>query len=360
MSRRPRLLLDAEALVANYQLLAQTGVQATAAVVKANAYGLGVDWVVPTLVDAGCEIFFVAYPEEGVQVRSLAPSAVIYVFHGMDRSNLELYRAQRLRPCLNSREGIQLASGEGLEPAIHVDTGMHRLGLCVETLAERDIRACSPSLLMSHLVASDQPASPLNMLQRSMFASWVRSLNMTVPRSLANTGGILLGAEYHFEITRPGIGLYGGSPDPSCVWPARAVVSWHAPVLMVQKVDQGASVGYGGTWIADRERVIATCASGYADGLLRTLGNQWCAELHGIRCPLVGRVSMDLIGVDVTEVIEAGFSVGSTDWVELLNARHSVDAMAAAAGTIAYECLTRLGPRFDRFVTHSNQPMESV
>lgn len=360
MSRRPRLLLDAEALVANYRFLAGAGGSVTAAVVKANAYGLGIDWVAPTLVDAGCQVFFVAYPEEGVRVRALAPDATIYVFHGMNASNLDQYRAKRLRPCLNSLECIQLASGQGLEPAIHVDTGMHRLGLCLESLDDQDIRACSPSLLMSHLVASDQSDSPLNASQQTLFTNWVSSLNLSVPCSLANTGGILLGAAYHFDLTRPGIGLYGGSPDPACGWAARPVVSWQAPVLMVQRVEQGASVGYGATWRADRQRVVATCASGYADGLLRTLSNQWCAELHGIRCPLVGRISMDLVGVDVTEVIEAGFSVGPTDWVELLNRRQSVDAMAESAGTVAYECLTRLGTRFERFVTPSNQRMESV
>ncbi|NBS11540.1 MAG: alanine racemase [Gammaproteobacteria bacterium] len=353
MSRKPRLLLNAEALVDNYQLLSNRSTTETAAVVKAHAYGLGVDWVVPTLREGGCQTFFVAYPEEGVRVRGLAPEATIYVFHGLSPSTLALFHAHRLRPCLNSRESLELAAGQRLAPAVHVDTGMHRLGLSIEEVAETALLACVPSLLMSHLVASDQPESPLNGEQLAQFSDWASSLAEPIPRSLANTGGIFLGPAYHFEVTRPGIGLYGGSPDPSCRVPVRPVASWHAPVLMVQKVRAGETVGYGASWRADRDRTIATCATGYADGLLRSLGNRWCAELAGASCPLVGRVSMDLITVDVTEVIESGYHVGTSDWVELLPRQQTIDDMAAAAGTVAYECLTRLGQRFDREVTSS-------
>lgn len=352
MRRRPRLLLSKQALIANYQRLCQLSGHATcAASVKAGGYGLGIAFVAPALWEAGCRIFFVAYLQEAVALRALLPDAVIYVFHGLDSDDVEEFRRLRLRPVLNSREELDLARGARLEPAVHVDTGMQRLGLEFEQIpALHAFLAEEPvSLLMSHLASADRAESAMNAVQLQRFQECVTAFRDRVPSfSLANTAGVLLGPAYHFDITRPGIGLYGGSPDPDQAVGFQPVATWHASVLQVRTLPPGTPVGYGGTYTTDREQTLVTLSTGYADGYLRVLSNRAVVCVNGIELPVIGRVSMDLITVDVTELVGGGQRIQRGDWVELMGAAVTVDRLARDSGTIGYEILTRLGSRLER------------
>jgi len=350
MSRKPRLVLSEQALVANYHRLSSFSGQAECAPsIKANAYGVGIDFVAPVLWEAGCRTFFVAYFEEALALKSVVPGAVIYVFHGLKRSEFDTASVSDIRPVLNTLEEAGIPSVASLKPAIHVDTGMRRLGIPLyhhEQLNEV-ILDCQPSLLMSHLASADEPDRSSSEQQLSLFESLRSDLGATCPpSSLANTAGILLGERYHFDLVRPGIGLYGGSPDPNDPKGFEAVVCWQAQVIELQQVRQGQSVGYGGSYVASHELHLATIGLGYADGYLRALSNRGEVLIEGCLCPIVGRVSMDLITVDVSSVE----SIKEGMWVEIMGPGISVDTVARKANTIGYECLTRLGARMERII----------
>jgi len=313
----------------------------TAAVVKANAYGLGAERVSQALANEGTRTFFVAQAEEGVTVRAaLGPGPEICVFGGHMDGDAPLIKDANLIPVINSIDQL-LRHIEALpsQPfGIQLDTGMNRLGMeSGEWSAVRDIALSqTPRLLMSHLACADEPQHGMNAFQRQTFRQMTDGIE--APRSLAATGGTLLGSDYHFDMTRPGIGLYGGLPFVD----AQPVVTLSIPVIQVREVNPGESVGYGNSWVARVPGKIATISAGYADGIIRAMGPKahvWAGET---RCKIVGRISMDLIGVDVSSVKDM------PDKVELLGPHQSIDSLADVAGTIGYEILTSLGNRYAR------------
>jgi len=328
-------------LATNWRLLAATSTAETAAVVKADGYGLGAAPVAKQLAKEGARTFFVAQAEEGVALRTaLGPGPAIHVFSGHMEGDTALLRDHALSPMLNSIDQMlrHVEALPGHPFGIQLDTGMNRLGMePAEWAALRDIALEQRTvLLMSHLACADEPAHPMNAHQLAAFREMTDGID--VPRSLAATGGILLGPDYHFDVTRPGIGLYGGMPFEE----AEAVVTLDAPVIQLREVAPGESVGYGNSWIAQRPSTIATISAGYADGLIRAMGPR-ALVYHGTRpCAVVGRVSMDLITVDVTD-LEA-----HPEHLTLLNDQQTVDDLAEAAGTIGYEILTSLGARYTR------------
>lgn len=353
------LTIDLAAVVANYRLLQSHAYPAECgAAVKANGYGLGADRVVPALAGAGCRTFFVASVDEGLHVRRMLadfPDAVVYVLNGPEGAEATLV-AHELRPVLNSLANIAAWAaharrcGTALAAAIHIDSGMARLGLPADELDRlvrepRRLDGVQITCLMSHLACADAAEHELNRRQLAVFRG-AQDQFPGVPASLANSAGIFLGADYHADLVRPGAALYGISPVDGAANPMTPVVRLEARILQVREIDRGETVGYGATHCADRPERIATVAAGYADGYLRSLSNRASGFLAGRRIPLVGRVSMDLITFDVTGVPREQACPGAM--VELIGPHYPVDAIASDAGTIGYEILTALGSRYRR------------
>ncbi|TMV08876.1 alanine racemase [Ruegeria sediminis] len=336
-----RLTINLHALARNWRALDAKSAAETGAVVKADAYGLGAGPVSDALVEAGVRKFFVAVAEEGAAVREAVGSGpMIAVFSGHMEGDTDLLRQHSLVPLINSAEQL-LRHFEALPDhpfGIQLDSGMNRLGMEPADWAELRDKALSrkPVLITSHLACADEPDHAMNAKQLSVFKAMTDGVK--VPRSLAATGGILLGREYHFDLCRPGIGLYGGMPFDE----ARPVVKVDLPVIQIRDVAVGETVGYGNTWTARRPSRIATVAAGYADGLHRAIGGGIDAFASGQPCPVVGRISMDLITVDVTDLTKTPTSL------RILNGHQTVDDLAEAAGTIGYEILTSLGSRYSR------------
>lgn len=337
------LSVNLDALAANWRALdraSSSGVQ-TAAVVKADAYGLGISRVARALAQAGTRRFFVAVAEEGAALRqALGPGPQICIMSGHMPGDTEMIHDLDLTPMLNSIDQVtrHLESLPGLPFGVQLDTGMNRLGMEEaewEAVAPFVLEA-GPELLMSHLACADDPDHALNEVQLATFHAMTDGTG--VPRSLAATGGILMGPKYHFDLTRPGIGLYGGYPYEA----AARVVTLSLPIIQTRPVAAGEAVGYSCTWVAEQNSVIATVSAGYADGLLRGLSNQAVLWDGDTPCPLVGRVSMDLITVDVTHLRQIPRSL------DILGPHQTVDDLAEVAGTIGYEILTSLGPRYTR------------
>lgn len=349
--------IDLDALAANYRLLsARAATAECGAVVKADAYGLGLEAVAPALLRAGCRTFFVAHVFEGQRLRALAPDATIYVLNGLMPRTAPLYLKARLRPVLSSLPEMadwREAAGRSRAPCgLQVDSGMNRLGLVPGEIAEA--RALSGrldvTLIMSHFVWSGRAAQEQKVGAQIAAFDSMRTAWPHVPASLANSSGIFSAHQPHYDLVRPGYALYGGNPTPDLANPMLPVVGMEAKVLQVRDISAGESVGYDGRWTAPGPRRLATISAGYADGIPggaigvtdRAPGGQ--AYVDGALCPIVGRVSMDLIVIDVTDAppVERG------DSVELLGAEITIDDLASRAGTIGYEVLTRLGPRSHR------------
>ncbi len=352
-----RLTVDLGAIRDNYRLLSGKTKGACAAVMKADAYGLGMEQVAPALALEGCKTFFTAHLEEGIRLRQLVPEdCAIYVLHGPPPGTTKDCFQYDLRPVLNDPGQIQewraLARtlDRELPAAIQLDTGMSRMGLAPEDLLalskDRDwLAGVRPTLVMSHLACADEPLHPLNEAQRRRFEE-LRQLFPGLPASLANSSGVFLGSAYHYDLLRPGAALYGINPQPGMPNPLRQAVSLHARVVQVRSVCDGAVVGYGAHHACTGEQRIATIAVGYADGWLRSLSGRGFAFVDGVKVPIAGRVSMDSITLDVTGIAPERVAPGSE--VELMGAHQPVDEVAALAGTIGYEVLTRLGTRFHR------------
>lgn len=332
------------------------------AVVKADAYGLGALKIAPALYRAGCRHFFVAHLTEGMALRdALAADARIYVLHGAHPGAERLLVKHHLTPVLNSL--AQLAAwrdlardlNQALPGVLQVDTGMARLGLSLEDF---DRVAADPAALqgialqcvMSHLVSAENPHSLVNPAQRALFDNTLRCLP-GVKASLANSSGIFLGGDYHFDMVRPGAALYGVAPVAGQTHPLRQVLRLQGKVIQTRHIAAGMSVGYSHTWTASRPSRIATVAVGYADGLLRSLSNRGEVYFEGLRLPVVGNVSMDTITVDVTDVPPTTLLEGAL--MDLMDPLHGVDAVAERAGTIGYEILTSLGHRYARRYTET-------
>jgi alanine racemase len=348
--------VDLEALVANYRELCRT-LEPTpvAAVVKADAYGLGVDAVSEALTAAGCEHFFVAHLEEGLAVRRRVPAAAVYVLNGLWDGTEPLAAEAQLTPVLNSLGQIErwraLAStrAERLPAAIQIDSGMSRLGLCpehVSWLADRpDIFAqLDVRYLMSHFACADAPDAEANAHQQAAFETAIAKLPST-PVSMANSAAALARASARGALVRCGIALYGGAAliDAGRL---RPVLQLSARVVQLRTVPAGAGVGYGHDFIAPDARRLATVALGYADGLPRHLGGKGAVFFQGTRLPILGRISMDSFMVDASALPPGELKCG--DLVELIGPHQSLDAFAASAGTISYEVLTNLSRRLPR------------
>lgn len=337
------LKIDLSALQRNWQALDAKSADnvETAAVVKADGYGLDSGRVARALADVGAQRFFVAAAEEAVAVRqAVGADAKICVFSGHMMGDTQLISEHNLIPMLNSTEQMQrhLSTLPAQPFGIQLDTGMNRLGMEPEdwNAVRAELLLKRPDMIMSHLACADEPDHAMNAQQLAAFRSMTDGL--TVPLSLSATGGILMGADYHFDITRPGVGMFGGFPFEK----AEPVVTISIPVIQIRDVAEGETVGYSNTWTAQRPSRIATVAGGYADGIIRAMGAKTDLFAGEQRCPVVGRISMDMIGVDVTDLTEA------PEALDLLNASQTVDMLADNAGTIGYEILTSLGQRYTR------------
>jgi alanine racemase len=358
------LTVDLDALAGNWRLLRDRARGSEcAAVIKADGYGIGLEPAARALFRAGCRTFFVAHLSEGMRAREACAAAAIYVLNGLLPGTAPAYAAAALRPVLGSRGEIEEwagfcgTAGTRLPAAIHVDTGMNRLGLRPgEAMALQNVLAAfEPALLMSHFVTSEVPGDPLNARQIDTFRT-IAAAFPDVPASLCNSSGIFLPQQPYFNLVRPGYALYGGNPTPGQVNPMRPVVRLDAPIIQVRDVNAGESVGYNGQWTAPGPRRLATLSVGYADGYPRAasatdvkLGaGTPLAEVivAGRRCPLAGRVSMDLLSIDITDLPDGAAKRG--DLATLIGDGLGVDEVGARAGTIGYEILTSLGRRYGR------------
>jgi alanine racemase len=338
--------------VANWRLLAARAAPAAcAAVVKANAYGLGAEPVAKALQAAGCRIFFVATLDEGIAVRTaLGAAPEIAVFNGPLPGTEREYPAHGLTAILNDLGQVAAWRRVNAPAMLHIDTGMSRLGLPPRELA---VLTADPTLwqpipltgIVSHLACADTADHVLNAAQRARFAA-ARVHFPGLRASLSASSGIFLGRDYHYDLVRPGAALYGVNPSPDTANPMRQVVTLKGKILQVREIDSGESVGYGAAHVMPVAGRLATVAAGYADGWLRAMSHRGSGYIAGQRAPLVGRVSMDLVTFDVSAIDPALVRPG--DSVELLGAAYGVDDAAADAGTIGYEILTSLGNRYHR------------
>jgi len=364
----PTLTVDLGAIADNWRLLCgMTAPVKCGAVIKANAYGLGDTRVVQTLLRAGCREFFVAHVEEGATLKETLGTAwprdaSLHVLNGPDPGSESTCLAYGLTPVLNSRSQISrwqdLAYGKGrtLPAAIQVDTGMARLGLAekpfAQLMAELDgLAGIAPTLIMSHLASAEEPDNPVNQLQLDRF----RRLRQMLPQAkgcFANSSGIFLGTSYHFDLVRPGAALFGIAPVVGQPNPTQQVIRVQAQLIQWRCIASGEGVGYNHTWLAERPTRIGTVAIGYADGVLRSASNRARLRLGGFTVPLIGRVSMDTVTVDLTAVPENLLTAGTM--LSVIYDEQGIDSLAQQAGTNAYEILTSLGSRFQRHYINDN------
>ncbi|WP_159804879.1 alanine racemase [Litoreibacter roseus] len=331
------LHINLGAIVENWRALDRLSAGETAAVVKADGYGMGSARVARALAAAGVRRFFVAVAEEGASLRAtLGPDVEINVFSGHMAGDTRRLSDLGLIPMLNSPEQIARHTAELPDHpfGLQLDTGMNRLGL--ETYDWSTDLAAGATLILSHLACADDPDHPANAAQLAAFLDMTAGI--PIPRSLAATGGTLLGPDYHFDLTRPGVGLYGGAPFAD----AQPVATLDLPIIQTRRLRAGESVGYGCTFTAEKDTVIATVSGGYADGLIRAMSGRGTLYAGDTPCPIAGRVSMDLISVDVTDLDAI------PDHLTILGPHQTVDQLADACGTIGYEILTGLGARYAR------------
>lgn len=345
------LTVDLDAVAANIQLLQQKAAPAKlAGVVKANAYGLGLAQIAAVHQALGTETFFVATLDEGVALRTLTgPGCEIAVLSGVLPGTTDIYVQYALTPVLNSLEDISRLSS--VPAMLHIDTGMRRLGLDTQdmkrVIEQPDLlEGVRLSAILSHFACADDPAqNDLTWDQYEVFTHFTARFP-GIRRSLSNSAGIFASPDYHFDLVRPGMAVYGLNPTLGQPNPMRPVVSLNVRVLQVREALAGDSVGYGARYRCRGNRRIATVALGYADGFLRSLGNNGSLFWQGRACPVVGRVSMDLVTLDITDI--TGPEPVAGDCIEVLGPHQDADMLAASAGTIGYEILTGLGDRYHR------------
>jgi alanine racemase len=354
------LTVDLDAIVANWRKLEGRGVPAECAgVVKANAYGCGVEQVTRALNRAGCKTFFVASLEEARRARTAAPQATIYVLNGFFAGTGPTFAELNCRPVIGDLgelaewDAFCKVNGYSGGAAIHIDTGMNRLGISLAEAQALSARAAQPdhgiTLVMSHLACAEDLHHPLNGRQAAAFREVAR-LFTGIPASLSNSSGVFLGPQYQFDLLRPGAALYGVNPTPESDNPMQQVVDVKARIAQVRNVEKGETVGYGATWTARRPTRLAIVTAGYADGYFRAAGGvdgvrAADALIAGKRCPIAGRISMDLMAIDVTDLPSPP---RRGQMVTLVGDAVTVDELAHHFGTIGYEVLTSLGNRYQR------------
>lgn len=367
------LTVDLDAIVANWRKLEKSAVPAECAgVVKANAYGCGADQVARALSNAGCKTFFVATLDEAAVVRAAAPTAAIYVLDGFFQNTGDAYARIDCRPVIGDLNELAewdvfcRRTGWAGGAAIHIDTGMNRLGL---TVAEAQgivprIHAGDHgiTLVMSHLASAELLNNPANAKQLAAFRE-IASAFSGVPASLANSSGVFLGSQFQYDLVRPGAAVYGINPTPEADNPMQPVVELKARIVQIRNLERGETVGYGGTWTARRPTRLAIISAGYADGYFRaasandgTRGAE--VVVAGKRCPVAGRISMDLTAIDVTDLDKAAARRGHL--VTLIGEGITVDELAHHFGTIGYEVLTSLGKRYARIYKGGAASMEAT
>lgn len=344
MNNNATLSIDLSALRANYQLLRTRHAKKNiAAVVKANAYGLGVAEVSKALAAEGCTLFFVATLDEAIELRGVLPDASIAVFNGIFKGEEATFKAHKIMPVINTAEQLAAHNCQ-MDFILHVDTGMTRLGLSQSDLAhcQRPMTGCQ--LLLSHLSCANDPSHPKN-TEQLLRLKEAQKYVPNVPVSFANSSGHFLPQEFHFDLGRPGCALYGINPTHGKN-PMRHVASLSAPILQIRALDRDEQVGYNATHNAARNARIAVVALGYSDGYFRSLSNRGHAFMGGYRIPIVGRISMDMMTLDVSHVPDAILSTHAH--VEFINAAQTVDDIANQCDTIGYEIFTRIGRRVRR------------
>lgn len=357
------LTIDLGALVSNWRALSGlAGTGHAGAVVKADAYGIGIEPAVSALAQGGCDTFFVAHVSEGIRARTVAPDATVYVLNGLLPGTCDAYAAHRLSPVLGSHDellewaGFRQGGAAVAHAALHVDTAMNRLGLWqgegLSLARERKdtIEAAGIGLVMTHFASSEDAGDPANARQIAAFSHIVEALP-GIPASIKNSSGHFLKDCPSYQVTRPGYALYGGNPTPTQPNPMKPVVGLTARIIQLRDVEAGTQVGYNGRWTAKGKRRLATICLGYADGYPRnasapegTAGG--FALVDGVSCPFVGTVSMDLVIVDVTEAPPAACKRGAA--VTLIGGSLDLESVGASAKTIGYEILTNLGRRYAR------------
>ena len=346
-NRAARLIVDLDAVAGNYRRLqGLVPPSEMAAVVKADAYGLGAAHVAAHLLAEGCTSFFTATPQEGADLRDAlgdAP-ATIWVMNGFEAAATPIFARSTLAPVLSTPRQVADCRAAGLAGpfALHVDTGMNRLGVSAQDAAALAASGLKPALVMSHLACSEETDNPMNAAQHGRFLD-AAALFPDAKRSLANTGGVFLGEEYQFDLCRPGIGLAGATALPGQDHGLKPAARLVAPILQLREVQPGDTIGYGATFTAERPILAATVAAGYADGLPRSLSSTGWARVAGVKAPIRGRISMDLTVLDVTE---AGDAARIGEPAVFLG--EDLDALAVTAGTLPYELLTGIGGRVER------------
>ncbi len=337
------LAVSLPALAANYRLLAARHAGAEcAAVVKANAYGLGVEEVSKALAANGCKTFFVATLAEAVELRGFLPDSLIAVFSGVLPGEEREYAQHRLTPVINDPAQIERVQDNAI---LHIDTGMTRLGITESDLT-RLPASFRPAIVMSHLACASMPAHAKNAEQLARFKIALAQFP-GAKASLANSAGLFLSPDFHFDIARPGCALYGINPgEDGSINPMQHVATLSAPILQLRTLDRNETVGYGATYPSPKASRIAVTGIGYSDGMFRSLGNKGFAHIAGHKVPFAGRVSMDMIALDVSAIPEALITQATR--AEFINAQHTVDDLAEECGTIGYEIFTRIGRRVKR------------
>lgn len=350
----PTLTVNLAAIVANYRLLASRFEgEECAAVVKANAYGLGAVEVAQALAGAGCNSFFVATLEEGIELRAALPERRIAVFHGVGKGEALAFVNHHLIPVLNSPDQMErwcevATDHRDATSILHLDTGMGRLGFTEDEMARvsaDDVKACRVGLIMSHLSCAGEPEHPENTAQLTRFQAGTERF-ADIPRSLANSSGIFLPADWHFNLARPGCSLYGITPHHIGANPMQQVAQLSAPIIQIRELARDQMLGYGATQTLPKGSRLATIAIGYADGVFRTLSHQLQGFVGSARVPLVGRVTMDMLVFDVSTVPQATLDLHGR--IILIDERQSVDDIATMTNTIGYEVFTRIGARVRR------------
>ncbi len=366
------LSINLDALVSNWRSLRDlSGEAECAAVVKANAYGLGIEEGVPALLRAGCKTFFVAHLSEGLRVRKCTPNSVIFVLNGLVPAAAAVFAQNALSPVLGSPYEIAqwaafcAENKQRFPAAIHIDTGMSRLGLSVAETHDfaatlRD-QPFDLTLVMSHFIRSEEAEHPINQKQIDTFSALLR-LFPGIPASLANSSGIFLPQKPHFNLVRPGYALYGGNPLPEQPNPMKPVIKLQARIIQIRDVPLGTDVGYNGRWTSPKPCRLATISVGYADGYPRSASGTsekhaaktpaGAVLINGILCPLVGTISMDLMVIDVSDVPVSVLQPGAV--VTLIGDCLTIDSVGENAGTIGYEILTNLGQRYTRHYISSD------
>lgn len=365
-SDQAELRVDLAALAANYKTMQKhAGAAQTSAVVKADGYGLGMAQIVPTLAAAGCKVFWVAQLNEGIALRALLPEAVIYVLNGVPRCTAKEFAAHDLRPCLITMAQVQEwqaycqdnhQDNAPLPACLFVDSGFNRLGfgeLGVAELAAKPqlFDGWELSLIASHLACADDPTHPMNAAQLERFRNALAALPKA-PASLANSGGTMLGPDYHFDMVRTGTMLYGCSATGREEDALLPIANLRAPLLQTRQLSAGDSIGYGATFTASGEMTIGIASLGYGDGLSRHFGTHSPSKVRftigGHPVALLGRVSMDSLAVDLTDLAGLARPPAVGDMVEIFGTDNPIDRLARQGNTISYELLTSLGSRYNR------------